>query len=241
MQSQLKMVLIIIVVTLLSVAGLVWMLSSQFAESNTPTVSAEPVDAALLLKPESHILANGVTGAPQVMLVEFSDLQCPACRAAAPAVKQLLAKYQGKVAFSYRHFPLSIHRHAEVAARAAEAAATQGKFFEMHDVLFGRQDKWSTSKNPTEQFIEYAVELGLNKDQFTSDLNSASVKAAVAADNADAFALKISSTPTFFVNGKLVSGFSQAEIETLIEAALAQAPTGGEQVQIGTPSGTQAK
>lgn len=80
---------------------------------------------------------------PKVLIVEFSDFQCPACAGFTPFINQILADYPEDVAFQYRHFPLSMHPSADEAAQAAEAAAAQGKFWEMHDLLFERQNDWS--------------------------------------------------------------------------------------------------
>jgi len=80
---------------------------------------------------------------PKVLIVEFSDFQCPACASFTPFVSQIIADYPSDVAVHYRHFPLPMHPSADEAARAAEAAAEQGKFWEMHDILFERQNDWS--------------------------------------------------------------------------------------------------
>lgn len=141
-----------------------------------------------------------------VTLFEYSDFECPACQAYFPIVKQVLAQYPDDVRLVYRHFPLrTIHPNAEGAARAAEAAGKQGKFFEMHDLLFNNQTSWSKLPNPTSTFEEYAQSLNLDLEQFKSDFSSAEVRARVQADVESGIAANVSGTPTFFINGTPIS------------------------------------
>lgn len=103
--------------------------------------SSKPkADLKLLIRPNSNKIS---TPSAKVTLVEFSDLQCPACAQAHPVVKQILEENKGNINFVYRHFPLSQHKNARIAAEAAEAAGEQGKFFEMVSKLFENQNKWS--------------------------------------------------------------------------------------------------
>ena len=141
-------------------------------------------------------------GEGQVVVTEFSDFQCPACKSIQDPLKQLLAKYEGKVTFVYRHFPLTtIHKNAVIAARAAEAADKQGKFWEMHDLLFTRQGEWAELSDPKGKFVEYAMELKMDSAKFAADVDGEETSSAVALDTAAANKFAISSTPTFFVNG----------------------------------------
>lgn len=135
-------------------------------------------------------------------LIEYSDFECPGCAAYYPVVKLLEEEFAGEIVFAYRHFPLtSIHMNATLAARAAEAAGKQGKFWEMHDELFSGQASW-TGKPAREIFAGYARILGLNVERFLADMDSAEAKEKVARGEAEAVALKLSGTPTFFLNGK---------------------------------------
>ncbi len=137
-----------------------------------------------------------------VTVVEFSDFQCPACASVHTPLKQVLAKFEGKVTFVYRHFPLtSIHKNAISAANAAEAAHNQGKFWEYGDMLFAKQAEWEDLADPTEKFVEYAKTLALNTDTFLQDLKSDVVKERVNTDMIYANRHAFSGTPTFFVNG----------------------------------------
>ena len=116
----------------------------------------------------------------------------------------------------YRHFPLlSIHPNAQPSAWASEAAANQGKFWEMHDVLFSRQEEWSSLGDPTEYFMDLAAQLELNVEQFSADMNSAEVKNRVSADLRMAEQLRLNSTPTLFLDGEKMP---INQIESYLEA-----------------------
>lgn len=166
-----------------------------------------------------------VKGNPEatLSLVEYSDFQCPFCSQAAMAIDELVEKYGDQFKFEYRHFPLrSIHPNAQIAAQAGEAAGVQGKFWEMHDMLFARQQEWSTSINPKKVFKKYAEEIGIDGDRFVYDLESDEVKAKVNASYDEASALQIAGTPTFLVNGKIGT---IEEFLALLDMEKVQAPT----------------
>ena len=114
---------------------------------------------------------------------------------------KLLQEYDGKFTFVYRHFPLAQHKNSNVAARASEAADKQGKFWEMYSLLFDRQDDWAEKGNAGDMFADYAKELGLNVDQFKTDIESQEVKDKVNADYSSGVKNGVNSTPTFFFNG----------------------------------------
>lgn len=138
-------------------------------------------------------------------LIEYADFQCPTCAAFAPVVQQLSDTYANDLRVVYRYFPLqTIHPNATLAAQAAEAAGRQGKFWEMHDLLFVHQKDWSATKDPRDQFAGYAAELQLNIDQFKADVESKDVKDRVAADSRSGSAAGISGTPTFYLNGEAI-------------------------------------
>ncbi len=157
-----------------------------------------------------------------VTLVKYSDFQCPACATYATLVDRLHKNYGDKLRIVYRQFPLTpIHSNAQLAAQAAEAAGLQGKFWEMHTLLFSGQKDWSDDQDPTEGFTLYATGLGLNVDQFTTDLTGNAVKKSVREDVKGANSANITSTPTFFLNGLLIEspgGFEQ--FKKVIDAVL---------------------
>ena len=144
----------------------------------------------------SHTQGNG-----PVTLVEYGDFQCPFCGTFYPVVKQVKEKYGDKITFQFRNFPIaSSHQNAVAAHRAAEAADKQGKFFEMHDLLYERQASWSSSSNAATIFEGYGQELGLNMDQFKTDAASSAVNDIIQADISAGKDLRVSGTPTFFID-----------------------------------------
>jgi protein-disulfide isomerase len=141
----------------------------------------------------------------ELVLVEYSDFQCPACKAAAPDIQNLVDQFADSFKLEYRHYPLrSIHPNAQIAAQSAEAAAIQGKFWEMHDMLFDKQSEWGQSFNPKRYFQEYALALDLNKDQFMYDLESDIVKDKVNQNFDEAQSLNLPGTPSFVLNGESI-------------------------------------
>ena len=169
-----------------------------------------------------HIRGN--PNAP-VTLEEFGDFQCPPCGVVAGFVDQLVQEYQPLLRLVFRNFPLTKHRHARAAALAAEAAGLQGKFWEMHDLLYREQLAWSEADQPGKLFEGYAATLGLDLAKFKNDIAGEKASALVAADLARAEALKVESTPTFFVdNRQLVAEERNPDgLRAAINAALKKA------------------
>ncbi len=152
-------------------------------------------------------LSNHVIGAnaKKVNLTEYGDFQCPACGVYHPVVKQVVEKYKNDIVFQFRNFPLSsIHQNARAAARAAEAADKQGKYWEMHDLLYEQQKSWETSSNVSSVFEGYANQIGLNIDTFKKDYASTEVNDVINADYDEGQKLNITGTPTFFLQGKKI-------------------------------------
>lgn len=183
--------------------------------------SALRQSAALVDAVADYDWASGPRTAP-VTLVEYSDFQCPACGAYYPVLKELMKEYDGRIRFVYRHFPLrAIHAHADFAARAAEAAGKQGKFWEMEALLFEHQRDWAESANAEGLITEYAVSLGLDRGRFESDVNSREVSQKVEKDFQGGLASGVNATPTFFLNGKkLENPKSYDEFRNTITAEL---------------------
>lgn len=140
-----------------------------------------------------------------VIITEFSDLQCPACAIHEGNVQKILAEFEGKVALRYKHFPLTGHKYAVIAARAAEAAGKQEKFWEMHDLLFVKQQELSDSSDPKEKLTAYAKQLELDVDAFTKDLDSKELETIINQQRDEGINIGVNSTPTFFINGKLMN------------------------------------
>lgn len=168
-----------------------------------------------------------VTGDPNgvVTLVEFGDFQCPACGAYHPLVKQVLKNNPTGLKFVFKNFPLTqIHQNALTAAKATEAAALQGKYWEMHDKIYESQNEWSGSLNALDVFTGYAKALSLDTKKFTADVANKSVEDNILAEYKEGTKLGVQGTPTFFLNGKKLSNpQSQEAFDALIKDAIAEA------------------
>lgn len=139
----------------------------------------------------------------EVVLVEYSDFQCPACRAMYPVVSDLMDQYGESLRFEYRHFPIErAHPYAVQAAMAAEAAGQQGKFYEFHDLLFENQTTWSQSATPNVLFAEYAEQLELDMDTYKRHANASDLRDKVRAQQQLGFDAGVTGTPTMFLNGE---------------------------------------
>ncbi|OGI14122.1 MAG: hypothetical protein A3E38_02170 [Candidatus Moranbacteria bacterium RIFCSPHIGHO2_12_FULL_54_9] len=151
---------------------------------------------------------NDITMGPKdapVKIVEFSDFQCPYCKAFQADLNKALKDYPGKILFVYKHLPLSFHPQAENAALAASCANEQGKFQAYADNLFAKQDEWSKSVG-TQKFKDYSWRFGLNGREFAKCLDTKKYQDKVDADKAEAESFSISGTPGTFVNGTFLPG-----------------------------------
>jgi protein-disulfide isomerase len=147
----------------------------------------------------------GPAGAP-IQVVEFSDLECPACRIAEPVVRPMMKLYDGKVRLVFKHFPLErMHHYARRAAIAAECAGRQGKFWEYHHELYDHQDDWTNDK-VEERFAAYAKTVKLDEAAFQACRKDPVVDVSITNDARDAWSAFVNSTPTFFINGKRFVG-----------------------------------
>ncbi len=155
----------------------------------------------------------------QVAVVEYGDFACPYCGQAEPVVRELLREF-GDVAYVWRHLPLTdVHPHAQLAAEAAEAAADQGAFWEMHDLLLGHQ-----SALRPDDLVGYAEQLGLDLDRFTTALREHAGAGRVAEDVDGAELSGVSGTPTFFINGRRHYGaYDIVTLSAAVHAAGARA------------------
>ena len=145
----------------------------------------------------------------KVVIVEFSDFECPACRVAEPPMRALMKLYEGKVRLIFKHFPLErMHKWARTGAIAAECAGKQGKFWEFHHELYDHQDEWASEKS-AERLDAYAKKLGLDAAAWNACRQDPAVSAAVTADFKDGEGAWVGSTPTFFINGKRFVGALQ--------------------------------
>jgi len=165
-----------------------------------PAAPPSPVTPESMEMSLTDAHAKGGAGA-RLVLVEFSDFQCPFCGRVEPTIHQLEQKYEGKIHFAFKNYPLPFHNNAQGAAEAAEAAKAQGKFWQMHDKMFANQqalDRASLEK--------YAAQIGLNVDKFKADLDSGKYKSAIEAQTKEGSTIGVTGTPAVFINGRRISG-----------------------------------
>ena len=161
---------------------------------STKTSSLQPVAGA---EPKH---ARGSETAT-ITLEEFADFECPACGQFFPILKSIESEYGGQVRVVFREFPLVQHVHARAAGEVAEAAGMQGKFWEMHDLLYENRDAWTKATDVEPIFDEYARRLGLDLERFKRDQSSMVVETRIDQDLARGRSLQLRATPTIFLNG----------------------------------------
>jgi protein-disulfide isomerase len=161
-----------------------------------------------------------------VTLEEYGDFQCPPCGVLSGPINQLEKDYNPRLRVIFHHFPLPNHQHAREAAYAAEAADLQGRFWEMHDLLYREQSLWSKASDVPTLFNSYAGILGLNIDRFKKDMESDKVKARVASDQKQGVELGVKNTPTIFLNNRELAptSLNPAELRKQIDAAVNEKP-----------------
>jgi protein-disulfide isomerase len=181
-------------------ANIVWMLK----ESLVP-IAALTSDEPILGNPNA-----------KVVIYEYSDFQCPFCGRVVPSLDKLFKAYPDKIRIIFKQYPLSFHANARPAAKAALAAGRQGKFWEMHDLLFANQTALSDAN-----YLAWAKQLNLDLDQFKKDLSDPALETQIAADEKEARGFGISGTPSFVINGtKYVGAYPYERFEQIIKAEL---------------------
>lgn len=157
-----------------------------------------------------------------VTLVEYGDIQCPACKAYYPVVKQLLSAFPGQLKLIFKNFPLtSVHPHAMEAAIAAEAAGKQGKYFGFVDLAYENQDSWAELPDPQVKFDEFAKSLGLNLYQFHKDQKDPAITNLINSEEDEGLKNGVNGTPSFFVDGKKIDNpQSLDDFKKIIQAQL---------------------
>ncbi|MBI4055236.1 MAG: thioredoxin domain-containing protein [Elusimicrobia bacterium] len=174
-------------------------------------VGAVSLARTLYWKQRPPLLLEKIKGPPDapITLLEFSDFQCPACRAAQKPLQQILKNYGERIRIVFKHFPLErIHPWARSAAIAAECAHRQGRFWGYHDLLFENQTAWSSSRSG-DFLSNYALQLGMDGPRFESCLQDPTADRKVTREAAEARARRIHSTPTFLLNGQPLVGGRQ--------------------------------
>jgi len=171
-------------------------------------MSRSPQPQTLTLPPPPS--SPGATTGAQVskgavIIDEFGDYQCPPCGALHPVLRTLKSEYGDRIQFNFHNFPLTqLHNHALEAAYAASAASLQGKFWQMHDLLYDNQSTWSQVGDVRPLLINYAHQVGLDVPRFTRDMDGLQVVTLVSADEQRAIAAGVNSTPTVFINGLMI-------------------------------------
>jgi protein-disulfide isomerase len=222
MTQEVKILTAIGIITILIILGFSFFASKPVANNETQntTVNAT-IDTNLLVREDSNKVAS--TSA-KVTIVEFGDYQCPACAMADPTVTQVIRQYVRvdplKVNVVFRNFPLPQHKNALISAEAAEAAGEQGKYWEMHSLLYEHQKAWENLNNPIEVFVGYAKDLNLNIDQFKQSVESNKYAEKINKDKQDGLKLGVNSTPTFYINGLKQTSFGFEQFKSKIEAEL---------------------
>lgn len=171
--------------------------------SSSPTVaSKDQFKEILAVKSDDRV--KGPADAP-ITIVEYLDFECEACRVYYPVIKQLKEEYKDKIRFVVRYFPLPGHKNSMTSATAVETAGKQGKFWEMHDILYENQKSWGEKTAPDPLVFEgYAQQIGLDMDKYKNDINSQEVKYRVNRDKNSGDTLGVQGTPTFFINGERI-------------------------------------
>lgn len=186
--------------------------------SNPPTdVSSIENNSIVAASEQNGNIADHVTGATdgKILFIEYGDFQCPSCGGAFAGVNTLIETYGDKVTFIFRNFPLtSIHPNARAAAAVAEAAGLQGKYWEMHDTLYQNQEDWSglNASQRTTAFQTYAESIGLNIEQYNTDVSGSQVNKKISFDQSLGKDAGVHATPTFFLNGEQVDDTTSSAI-----------------------------
>ena len=187
-----------------------------------PQLLTIPEDKTLSGKSDAESMhIRGNSDAP-VTLEEFGDFQCPPCGNFAGFADALVKEYDPHLRIVFRNFPLQNHQHARDAALAAEAAGLQGRFWEMHDVLYREQAVWTKASNVRESFESYAGMIGLNLDQFRKDMDGEKARARVDSDQERGHSVGVERTPTIFVNNRSLGPNDRTPegLRAVVDAAL---------------------
>ena len=195
-----------------------------WARIANPPIDVSNVESNSIVAASVHNgnIADHTTGSEtnKILLVEYGDYQCPSCAGAHPNIKTILDEYGDDITFVFRNFPLtSMHPNARAAAAAAEAAGLQDKFWEMYDMLYEKQNDWSSldASERTIIFNSYATSLGLDLDKFETDFAGEDVNKKISFDLALGKKVGTTATPTFFLNGDKIdeqtsSGIVQGDL-----------------------------
>jgi protein-disulfide isomerase len=208
---------IVATVALLTLTGGIML----YRAKRLPVTKATADASAPEKEPNKSLHVRGKPDAP-VTVEEFGDFQCPPCGTLSEPINKLEQDYRGRVRVVFRQFPLPIHAHAREAALASEAADLQGRFWQMHDVLYREQSVWSKAADVAPLFNSYAGVIGLDIERFKRDMGSAETKTRVDTDQRHGTALGVTTTPTIFINKQAVPppSLNAADLRSAVDAAL---------------------
>ena len=209
--------IIVAVVALLAIGGGAFLYRAKRSANPTPKISTTETEPT---GESTHTLGPADAA---VTLEEFGDFQCPPCGKLSEPINQLQKKYNLRVIF--RQFPLPMHANAKEAAFASEAAARQGRFWQMHDLLYREQAVWSKSPDARALFNAYAGMLQLDLGRFRKDMDSAEIQRQVEIDQQHGAAIGVKTTPTIFLNNEVVppKQINPDELPAMVEAAMKKA------------------
>ena len=202
--SENKMPIILSVIILAFLGFVFWLSESNKIDLSNVDTSKVIAASSQTGDIEEHVYPSSNKNA-KVVLIEYGDFQCPACSTMSPKVKALSEEYGDKIAVVFRNFPLSGRPNSLSAAAAAEAAGLQGKYWEMHDLLYEKQTEWGSANatERTEFYKKYAKEVGVkDEEKFIADMKSSDISKKIAFDKALGTAAKITGTPSLFLNGE---------------------------------------
>ena len=213
--------IIVVVVALVTLAS-----GTVLYRAKRPSLLTMPKSALVsgsVAADSMHI--RGPASAP-VTIEEFGDFQCPPCGTLSDPINHLERDYRPRLRVIFRHFPLPNHAHAREAAFASEAAGLQGRFWEMHDLLYREQSVWSNQADVRPLFESYAGMLRLNVDRFKKDIESEQVEEHVASDQKHGAALGVRTTPTVFLNDRALAptSLNPTGLHAAIDAAMNATP-----------------
>ncbi len=210
-----RLVLLLIIAG--SIGGIFWYGSSK------PTI---PANEILSVVSDDWIKGNKDAS---VTLVEYLDFECEACGAYYPVVKRLSEEYKDEMKFIIRYFPLPGHKNSMTSALAVEAAGKQGKYWEMHNIVFENQRDWGEKQAPDPKIFEnYARQIGLDMNQYGKDVTSQELKDRIERDRKSGQSLNLQGTPSFFLNGERIENpRGYEDFKALIESAVSKADAKG--------------
>src|ERR1044072_4528217 len=231
-KSKSPLPFVIIGVVLVGVIAAVVLMSRNSSSGNTTPAQNSTSNTAqqrqrMSAQPGASNPRTDAASTARITLEEFGDFQCPPAAGLEPGLRRVMKEYEDRgVRLIFRNYPLQMHKYAFLAARAAEAAGQQDKFWEMHDVLYDNQKEWSESMEPRVQFDAYATRLGLDVQKFKADMERQDLADRIKSDMQRGNSLNVRGTTTIYLNGReLMPGklVTEEELRSEIDTALGPA------------------